>query len=69
MVVLKKIWIKGYPVALARMLFTSPRVKHRVTSMMNPRTALTVTEVMMAFGKVSDASLISSAETLVSTTT
>ena len=60
-VVLKKIWMNGYPVGVERMLETSPRVKHRVTTITKPRTPLTATPDMMALGNVSDAFLISSA--------
>lgn len=42
-------------------LFTSPMVKHMVSSIVNPRIALIPTALIMAFGSVLEASLISSA--------
>lgn len=44
----------------------SPRVKQTVTSTRKPQAALVHTDVIIAFGKVSDASLISSANHLLS---
>lgn len=52
--------MNGYPVGEARMLSTSPRVKHRVTIMTKVKLALRRTDPMMARGRVIDASLISS---------
>lgn len=49
------------PVALARISSTSPSVKHSVTAMMNPRTALKVNDQSSAFGSVALESLTSSA--------
>lgn len=40
----------------------SPSVKQTVTSIRKPEAALITTDVIMAFGRVSEASLISSAE-------
>lgn len=53
--------MKGYPVAVPRASSISPRVKQMVTSMMNPDVALSTTDVIIALGRVSEASLISSA--------
>ena len=59
-VVLKKIWIKGKPVGVVRILSTSPRVKHSVITIKKPRTPFTATPAIMALGSVSEAFLISS---------
>ena len=40
---------------------TSPRVKHRVRTITSPSTELRATDHIMAFGRVSPASLTSSA--------
>lgn len=53
--------MNGYPVGEVRILETSPSVKHRVTAMIRPKNQLKYTDHMMAFGKVAEASLISSA--------
>ena len=53
--------MKGKPVGVCTICVASPRVKHRVTTMMKPKTALRPTAQLMARGNVSEASLISSA--------
>lgn len=53
--------MNGYPVGVARMSSMSPNVKQTVTSIKKPEAALTQTDVIIAFGRVADASLISSA--------
>lgn len=53
--------MNGNAVGVSRTASTSPRVKHNVTSIMKPKTPFTATELIMALGSVSDASLISSA--------
>lgn len=53
--------MKGYPVAVSRMLLTSPSVKIKVTAMMKPMVALSAIDDIIALGRVAEASLISSA--------
>ena len=48
--------MKGWPVAVAKILVMSPSVKIKVTPMRNPRAALGTTDHIMAFGSVSEAS-------------
>jgi len=61
--------MNGYPVVEARMLVTSPSVKHMVTAMIRPIKQLRYTDHIMAFGKVSEASWISSAGSNISFST
>ena len=60
-VALYNTWMNGYPVSVFRTSSISPKVKQTVTSIRKPEAELTSTELIIAFGKVSDASLISSA--------
>lgn len=53
--------MKGYPVGVDKMLSKSPRVKIMVTAMIKPMAMFNVTDHMIALGKVTEASLISSA--------
>ena len=48
--------MKGCLVVDAKILLMSPRVKIKVTAMRNPRVAFALTDHMIAFGSVSDAS-------------
>ena len=48
--------MKGWPVAVAKILLMSPRVKIKVTAMRNARTAFGITDHMIALGSVIDAS-------------
>lgn len=54
--------MKGKPVGVFKISSAFPRVKHKVKTMMKPRMALRITAHVMALGRVSEASLISSAE-------
>jgi hypothetical protein len=53
--------MKGCRVGVAKILSMSPKVKIKVTAMRNPRMTFGITDQMMALGRVSDASRISSA--------
>jgi hypothetical protein len=53
--------MKGCRVTDSNRLSISPRVKINVTAMRNPNVAFTPTDHMMAFGRVIDASRVSSA--------
>jgi hypothetical protein len=53
--------MKGSVVGVSRRLSMSPRVKIKVTAIMNDKTALGTTDHIIALGRVSEASWISSA--------
>lgn len=60
LVELKNTWMKGYPVGVSMMVVRSPRQKAKVMVMIHPRLPLKKADVMMARGRVTAASLISS---------
>jgi hypothetical protein len=59
-VAMRKVWTNGITSGLERIVFTFPRQKQYVTSIMNPIQPLITTVDIIARGKVREASLISS---------
>jgi len=60
-VVLKKTWTRGEYVGVWRIELRSPRVKQKVTSMINPVEPLTTIDHMIDRGRTTPASFVSSA--------
>ena len=60
-VVLKNTWTRGEFVGVLRIKSRSPKVKQKVTSMMNPREPLTTIDHIIDRGRMTPASFVSSA--------
>ena len=61
LVTLKITWTKGKPVEVSSIELRSPKVKHKVTSMPNPRTPSTTKAHIKDRGRIRPASFVSSA--------
>jgi len=63
-VVLKKTWTRGDPVGVWRIESRSPRVKQKVTSIIQPRNPLTTIDHIIDRGRTTPAFFVSSAMVL-----